>query len=437
MITPLESPDGNRLVQYATEIAQPLIVVAFNYRLGYFGFLNSSQLRDEAIAAGEKPTTNVGLHDQRLALAWVSTWSRDAFAPSSGIGKPPSTDVPCQVVQNIHSFGGDSGKITLAGESAGAWSVIAHLRARHALFQRAMIMSAPAMAPRSSGAAQADFDNLVSAIGGDVAASPTEALSRLRHLSPERLLERSPAGLLLPTWDAEWDLPENSSLRLDELGEFPGWCKGLIVGATKDESALFGVFNGWNDWSSPMVQKAIRLVVPDTDLAGEIIEAYGLADEDSRDSRTAVRGLVQFDTDLLFGPVMDSARRCESTPLSMYQFDQVDTDEQSPFRGWSYHALDNAFMFRLPAVADVDAPEPLRATADALNTAVCQFVYGKQPWAPYASSGQVLSFNGSQTSLAGLALQMPWKKLATTADRKAMLEGGAAALLGLQTEQLR
>ena len=69
-----------------------IILVTINYRLGALGFLNL-QTKD---APG-----NVALWDQRLALTWVQ--------------------------ENIGAFGGDPGKVTIAGESAGSFSVMYHL----------------------------------------------------------------------------------------------------------------------------------------------------------------------------------------------------------------------------------------------------------------------------------------------------------------------
>ena len=69
-----------------------LILVTINYRLGALGFLN---LRTQ-----EAPG-NAALWDQHLALTWVQ--------------------------QNIRAFGGDPGKVTIAGESAGSFSVMYHL----------------------------------------------------------------------------------------------------------------------------------------------------------------------------------------------------------------------------------------------------------------------------------------------------------------------
>jgi hypothetical protein len=70
-ISSSEITDGNFLVQRSISLGKPLIVVSLNYRLGYFGFLASKELREEARARGEVGYNNLGLHDQRVALQWV------------------------------------------------------------------------------------------------------------------------------------------------------------------------------------------------------------------------------------------------------------------------------------------------------------------------------------------------------------------------------
>jgi len=70
------------------------VVVTINYRLGVFGFLDSTALAGDALG-GETPG-NQGLLDQLAALQWVH--------------------------DNIGEFGGDPGQVTVAGESAGSGS---------------------------------------------------------------------------------------------------------------------------------------------------------------------------------------------------------------------------------------------------------------------------------------------------------------------------
>ena len=69
-----------------------IIIVAVNYRLGPFGFLTLGL---------EEAAGNQGLLDQRMSMVWV----RD----------------------NIAMFGGDPDTVTIAGESAGSFSVFYHL----------------------------------------------------------------------------------------------------------------------------------------------------------------------------------------------------------------------------------------------------------------------------------------------------------------------
>ncbi|MCJ1474091.1 hypothetical protein MMC13_002749 [Lambiella insularis] len=104
---------GDGLVARGQEAGEGVVFVAINYRLGLFGFLSVLTFERNAPA-------NLGLLDQRFALEWVR--------------------------RNIHLFGGDPGRVTVMGESAGGGSVMAHLTAYGALkdgalFHRAIVQS--------------------------------------------------------------------------------------------------------------------------------------------------------------------------------------------------------------------------------------------------------------------------------------------------------
>jgi para-nitrobenzyl esterase len=101
--------DGSELARHG------LIVVSINYRVGVLGYMAHPELSAES---EDGISGNYGLLDQIAALQWIN--------------------------RNIASFGGDPGQVTIAGESAGALSVMylmASPRAR-GLFHRAIAQSA-------------------------------------------------------------------------------------------------------------------------------------------------------------------------------------------------------------------------------------------------------------------------------------------------------
>merc|ERR1719266_3085107 len=93
-------------------LEQDVVLVTFNYRLGPLGFLSTS----DGTVSG-----NQGLRDQTMVLNWVK--------------------------ENIEKFGGDSNKVTLFGEDAGAASVtlLSMSPAAKGLFHGAIALSGNAL----------------------------------------------------------------------------------------------------------------------------------------------------------------------------------------------------------------------------------------------------------------------------------------------------
>ncbi|KAK0717527.1 Alpha/Beta hydrolase protein [Lasiosphaeria miniovina] len=86
--------DGTQaMAEFINANNKRFVVVSIQYRLGAFGFLASKEVKD-------KGAVNAGILDQALALSWVKLFA-------------------CQ-------FGGDASSVTIAGESAGAGSVMYH-----------------------------------------------------------------------------------------------------------------------------------------------------------------------------------------------------------------------------------------------------------------------------------------------------------------------
>jgi para-nitrobenzyl esterase len=99
---------------YASE--HNVVVVTINYRLGPFGWFTHPALRSQE-ASPQDNSGNYGTLDQIHALEWV----RD----------------------NISAFGGDPGRVTIFGESAGGWNVLAMMASPLAsnLFHGAIVQS--------------------------------------------------------------------------------------------------------------------------------------------------------------------------------------------------------------------------------------------------------------------------------------------------------
>lgn len=134
-----------------------VIVVTLNYRLGVFGFLSTQ----DRIQPG-----NNGLKDQLLALKWVNG--------------------------NIHLFGGNSSRVTIFGQSAGAASVGYHLISgkSHGLYQAAILESSSVLNPFGyQRNAKYYADKVASFINPKIGDNPTseEIFEVMLHASAEEI----------------------------------------------------------------------------------------------------------------------------------------------------------------------------------------------------------------------------------------------------------
>jgi carboxylesterase type B len=197
---------GNKDGQDRIVRTNPLVGVTLNYRLGALGFLALPSLPGGG---------DFGFQDQQAALGWVK--------------------------RNIGAFGGDPEKITIGGESAGGWSVCAHLVASgsRGLFNKAIIQSG---ACDSKPAAQAEGEGIEFAhkLGCADAAS---LVSCLREKPVADLLSAQAPYYLLT--DGTPALPTHlwTAVNNGDYARVP-----IIIGSTRDElRSFFQSSVGWTE----------------------------------------------------------------------------------------------------------------------------------------------------------------------------------------------
>lgn len=195
-------------------VANDVIVVSVNYRLGVLGFLSMGN---------EEAPGNMGLFDQALAIKWVK--------------------------DNIHHFGGNPDSITLFGESAGSGSVSAHVLSpfsRH-LFKHAIMESGSVNAPWSiipPTVAHQFAAQMVSAVGCNQSLGTSAVMDCMRKVDARNFTLTQQMNqytmFWVPTVDGEF-FPSSPEQLLNE-GNFTD--KKILIGNNKDEGicGLFYVF---------------------------------------------------------------------------------------------------------------------------------------------------------------------------------------------------
>ncbi|WP_066954280.1 carboxylesterase/lipase family protein [Streptomyces lushanensis] len=241
--------DGGRLARDGG-----VVVVTFNYRVGIEGF-----------AQIEGAPSNRALLDQVAALEWV----RD----------------------NIRAFGGDPGRVTLFGESAGGGSVAALLAMPRAagLFHRAVAQSVPGTFFSPELAA-----DITAACAAELGLRPTVA--DLSGIAPRQL--SAAAGLVgarMDQWAPRWGQPAHRTVLFSPvvdgevlavtpwqaLADGAGRGIELLVGHTRDEQRLFTALGGLlGEVGEEQAADALRVFAPGPDGARRYREAFPAAGPD-------------------------------------------------------------------------------------------------------------------------------------------------------------
>ena len=190
-----------------------IVVVSINYRLGALGFTDLSRFGDDYATSGIN-----GICDQIKALEWVR--------------------------ENISGFGGDPSKVTIAGESAGGFSVATLLGCEQAqgLFWRAIPQSGATHHTLTDDVGKVVADLLMDELG-------VESIAQLRSASVLDILEAQARAdsrfnqmnigngvqAFYPVEQNEvLPIPLRESIRAGVGASVP-----VLTGTNKDENTLF------------------------------------------------------------------------------------------------------------------------------------------------------------------------------------------------------
>ncbi|AQT78801.1 carboxylesterase [Mycolicibacterium litorale] len=319
-----------------------IVVVTVNYRLGTLGFLAHPALSPDGDVG------NFGLADQQAALRWV----RD----------------------NVAEFGGDPGKVTIAGESAGAMSVCDHLVAPESagLFRAAILQSGPCQAQADRPTAQQVSMAYAAGVG---CADPVTAAACLRGLPADRLL-RPPLYVGFGPDKLTGPVTGTDRLPVDPmtafaLGRAPR--VPVLIGSNGDEFAMFTAIKWLKERGLPPYPKLLSDTFgPD---AAAVAQHYPLGLFDGNIG-AAYSAAV---TDGVFACPIDraSAGLAHTGPVYAYEFNDrtapaPDVLREAPFPVGASHSLELRYLFDVGGAAPLNPAQ--RELSDQMIAYWSQFV---------------------------------------------------------------
>ncbi len=331
-----------------------VVVVTINHRLGAPGFLYLGDLVGEEYAA----SGNVGMLDIVAALKWV----RD----------------------NISTFDGDAGNVTIFGESGGGAkvSVLMAMPDAHGLFHKAIIQSGPAVTVMERGDATETASMVLKELGLDakqidkLQKVPAEALikaqsdvlgkvgSGLAALANRRRIGFNPVvdGHALPHHPFEPVAPKISA-------NVP-----LMIGTNKDEILLFAPQLA--DLDEAAMQSRMKAFLGDSHQ--RIVDAYRRARPNESAAEIAVA--ITSDRFMRIGSITLAERQAaqHTAPVFMYLFTW-----ETPVLGGklkSPHALEIPFVFDNVATDRLSGDTPTKfALAEKMSKAWLAFARAGDP----------------------------------------------------------
>ncbi|MGE0047181.1 MAG: carboxylesterase/lipase family protein [Hyphomonadaceae bacterium] len=343
-----------------------LIVVTINYRLGILGYLAHPGLSAES---RQRISGNYGLLDQIETLRWIN--------------------------RNIAAFGGDPSNVTIAGESAGALSVIYLMAApdarglfARAIAQSAYMISAPEL--RTSPFGDYPAETIGAAVASRIGAADIRAL---RSMDGEALVAGAARAQYFPFLTIDGRVLPSQLIDVFDRGE----------------QARVPLLAGFNSGEI----RSLRFLAPPTPgddgaYVAQIRARYGeLADRYLAlyPAGDRAESILAGTRDAFYGWTAErlAARQSRWAPAYLYYFDHpYPAASTAGLHG--FHAAELPFIFgtwratppRWPAIPDTQEEA---AFSSAMTNYWAAFARGGEPnveglphWAPYAASRAYMAF---------------------------------------------
>ena len=341
-----------------------IVVVSINYRLGALGFTDLSRFGDSYATSGIN-----GICDQIRALKWV----RD----------------------NISGFGGDPSKVTIAGESAGGFSVATLLGCEQAqgLFRRAIPQSGAAHHTLTEKVGRVVADLLIDELA-------VESIDELKEASVMDILKAQARADVRYNQmgigngvQAFYPVEQNEVLPIplrESIRSGVGASVPVLTGTNKDENTLFVM----EEISSERLRSQAETYGRES-----LVDAY----MEMLPGATETELAIELGTDFTFKiPAVRHVedRIAQGADTWMYQFDW----ESRNVRLKATHALEIPFVFNTLRSSGVDAfiggGELPQAVSDEMHSVWTSFIQGDEPgWPKYDLEKRTVKHFDNNSSL--------------------------------------
>lgn len=318
-----------------------IVCITVAYRLGVFGFLDLEPILGSEYAG----SANNGIRDLIASLEWVR--------------------------ENVASFGGDPGRVTIGGESAGAKlsDVLMGVPSAEPLFHQVI---------SESGGAERIWPRV---IAGGVGSGFAEAWQRSTKQSPSRLLT-APAATLVPVqkqflddWPQHFPLrPEIdgkliSKLPIQNVAAGTGRGKRLLIGTNRDESALF---IGAHPQHDATAQNLGNLNLPSF---LETYARYKAVYPQMSDDQRRIRALT---AEEYWIPTIRFTDAHVKAGGSAWMYELTFSESSGGMSGFAYHSLDVGLVWEKPHTEVANAAAEA-AIAVQIHNAWAAFIRGEVP----------------------------------------------------------